>query len=147
MFFRPAPARGAAGEFCKVDSRCDAGVNLDGTQFGRHWDQPVEAPFLMLYHEAHQGGNDYAYLPPSHDFWDYGVRGSVHTDFTDFVYVWPVLKTIGLSGSIDGARMIEIMNSVVLSFLDHYLKGTPIPEELLTSTPEIVVRHHALATD
>jgi len=133
---------GAAGEFCKVDSRCDAGVNLDGTQFGRHWDQPVDAPFLMFYHEEHQGGNDYAYLPPSHDFWDYGVQGSLHTDFTDFVYVWPMLKTIGFSGSIDGARMIEIMNTVQLNFFDHYLKGKPIPGELFTSIPEIVVRRH-----
>jgi hypothetical protein len=46
----------AAGEFCKVDDRCKARVNLDGTQFGRHWTQPVAAPFLMLYHEEHQGG-------------------------------------------------------------------------------------------
>jgi predicted dienelactone hydrolase len=132
----------AAGEFCKVDSRCDAGVNLDGTQFGRHWNQPVLAPFLMFYHEEHQGGNDYAYLPPAHDFWDYGVRGALHTDFTDFVYAWPFLKAIGFSGSIDGARMIQITNAVQLSFFDHYLKGKPIPGELFTDIPEIVVRRH-----
>lgn len=31
----------AAGEFCKIDSRCKAAANLDGTQFGRHWDRKV----------------------------------------------------------------------------------------------------------
>ncbi len=135
----------AAGEFCKIDSRCGAGVNLDGTQFGRHWNQPVAAPFLMFYHQGHQGGNDYAYLPPTHDFWDYAIKGSMHTDFTDFTYAWPFLKTIGFSGSIDGSRMIEITNTVQLNFFDHYLKGKSIRGELFTDIPEIVVRHHAAA--
>ena len=115
----------AAGEFCKIDDRCKAGANLDGTQFGRHWNQAVSAPFLMLYNEEHQGGNDFAYLPPTHDFWDYGVKGATHFDFTDFTYVWPLFKTLGFTGPIDGMRMIDIMNIVVLSFFDHSLKGKP----------------------
>ena len=134
----------AAGEFCKVDNRCKAGVNLDGTQFGRHWDQAVSAPFLMFYHEEHQGGNDFAYLPPAHDFRDYGVKGATHFDFTDFTYVWPLFRTIGYMGSIDGMRMVDIMNIVVLNFFDHTLKGKPVPGELFTDIPEIVVRRHAI---
>jgi predicted dienelactone hydrolase len=134
----------AAGEFCKVDHRCKAGVNLDGTQFGRHWNEAVSAPFLMLYHEAHQGGNDFAYLPPTHDFWDYGVKGATHFDFTDFTYVWPLFKTLGLTGPIDGMRVIDIMNIVVLNFFDHSLKGEPVSGELFSDIPEIVVRHHSV---
>jgi predicted dienelactone hydrolase len=135
---------GAAGEFCKIDNRCKAGGNLDGTQFGRQWDQAVSAPFLMLYHEEHQGGNDFAYLPPTHDFWDYGVKGATHFDFTDFTYVWPLFKTLRLTGPIDGMRMIDIMNIVVLNFFDHSLKGKPVSGELFTDIPEIVVRHHSI---
>lgn len=134
----------AAGEFCKIDNRCKAGVNLDGTQFGRHWNQAVSAPFLMFYHEEHQGGNDFAYLPPTHDFWDYGVKGATHFDFTDFTYVWPLFKTLGYTGRIDGMRMIDIMNIVVLNFFDHSLKGKPVPGELFTDIPEIIVRPHAI---
>jgi predicted dienelactone hydrolase len=133
----------AAGEFCKIESRCKAGVNLDGTQFGRRWNQAVSAPFLMLYHEEHQGGNDFAYLPPTHDFWDYGVKGATHFDFTDFTYVWPLFKTLGLTGPIDGMRMIDIVNTVVLAFFDHNLKGEPVSAEL-TDVPELVVRRHAI---
>ena len=136
----------AAGEFCKIDIRCRAGVNLDGTQFGRRWNQAVSAPFLMLYHEEHQGGNDFAYLPPTHEFWDYGVKGATHFDFTDFTYVWPLFKTLGLTGPIDGMRMTEIVNGVVLRFFDHSLKGEPVSGELFTDTPEIVVRHHSIDT-
>jgi predicted dienelactone hydrolase len=135
---------GAAGEFCKIDDRCKAGANLDGTQFGRNWNQPVAAPFLMLYHEEHQGGNDFAYLPPTHEFWDYGVKGATHFDFTDFTYVWPLFKTLGYTGPIDGMRMIDVTNNVVLSFFDHSLKGDPVVEDLLTDIPELVVRHHAI---
>jgi len=134
---------GAAGEFCKIDDRCRAGVNLDGTQFGRHWNQAVSAPFLMLYHDEHQGGNDFAYLPPTHDFWDYGVKGATHFDFTDFTYVWPLFKTLRLTGPIDGMRMIDIMNIVVLNFFDHSLRGKPVSGELFTDIPEVVVRHHS----
>ena len=134
----------AAGEFCKIDNRCKAGVNLDGTQFGRQWSQAVSAPFLMLYHEEHQGGNDFAYLPPTHDFWDYGVKGATHFDFTDFTYVWPLFRTLGYMGSIDGMRMVDIMNIVVLNFFDHSLKGKPVPGELFTAIPEIIVRQHAI---
>jgi predicted dienelactone hydrolase len=134
----------AATEFCKIDSRCKAGINLDGTQFGRHWDQAVPAPFLMFYHGEHQGGNDFAYLPPTHEFWDYGVKGATHFDFTDFTYVWPLFKRLGFTGSIDGMRMIDIMNVVVLTFFDHSLKGEPVAGELFADIPEIVIRHHAI---
>ena len=134
----------AAGEFCKIDSRCKAGVNLDGTQFGRHWNQAISAPFLMLYHEEHQGGNDFAYLPPTHDFWDYGVKGATHFDFTDFSYVWPLFKTLGYTGPIDGMRIIAITNVVVLNFFDHSLRGKPVTGELFTDIPEIVVRQHPI---
>jgi predicted dienelactone hydrolase len=134
----------AAAEFCKSDNRCKAGVNLDGTQFGRQWNQAIPAPFLMLYHEEHQGGNDFAYLPPTHEFWDYGVKGATHFDFTDFTYVWPLFKTLRLTGPIDGMRMIDIMNMVVLNFFDHSLKGEPVSGELFTDIPEIVVRRHSI---
>jgi len=136
----------AAGEFCKVDYRCKAGVNLDGTQFGRHWNQAVSAPFLMLYHEEHQGGNDFAYLPPTHDFWDYGVKGATHFDFTDFSYVWPLFRMFGYTGPIDGMRMIDIVNAVVLNFFDHSLKGKPVDGELFVDIPELVVRRHSIST-
>lgn len=132
-----------AGEFCKIDNRCRAGANLDGTQFGRRWNQPVAAPFLMFYHEEHQGGNDFAYLPPTHEFWDYGVKGATHFDFTDFTYAWPLFKTLRFTGPIDGMRMIDIMNIVVLNFFDHSLKGKPVSGELFTDIPEIVVRDHS----
>jgi predicted dienelactone hydrolase len=134
----------AAGEFCKIDARCRTGANLDGTQFGRRWNRAVAAPFLMLYHEEHQGGNDFAYVPPAHEFWDYGIKGATHFDFTDFTYVWPLFRTLGYTGPIDGMRMAAIVNTVVLGFFDHTLKGAPVSAALLADIPEIVVRPHSI---
>lgn len=130
----------AAGEFCKIDRRCKAGANLDGTQFGRHWDRKMPVPFLMLYNDEHQGGNDYAYLPAAADFWDYRIAGSTHMDFTDFAYLWPILKPIGFSGSIDGMRMMQILDTVQLEFFDRYLQGKPVGPDLLTDIPELAAR-------
>jgi len=130
----------AAGEFCKVDSRCRAGSNLDGTQFGRNWDKKVPVPFLMFYNDEHQGGNDYAYFPPVADFWDLRVKGATHLDFTDFVYLWPILKLVGFSGTVDGKRMMEILNSVHLGFFDHYLKGKAVRDGMIAGFPELVMR-------
>ena len=132
----------AAGEFCKLDSRCRAGANLDGTQLGYHWNKRPSAPFLMFYHEAHQGGNDFAYLPPTHDFWDYTVKGSMHFDFADAIYALPIIKTLGFGGAIDAGRMVEIVNRVQLDFFDHYLKGEPIPPDLHRDLVEVVVDRH-----
>ena len=130
----------AAGEFCKIDRRCTAGVNLDGTQFGRHWNRKLPVPFLMLYHDGHQGGNDHAYLPAAAEFWDYRIKGSRHTDFTDFVYLWPLLKLNGFSGGIDGWKMMTLLNTVQLDFLDHTLKGKAFPPALHAQLPELVIR-------
>lgn len=129
----------AAGEFCKIDARCRAGINLDGTQFGKNWNTSLRAPFLMLYHDGHEGGNNFAYLPAAADYWEYRVRNSAHTDFTDFAYTLPILQKFGIAGSIDGMRMMSIINTVQVEFLDHYLKGQPIAATLHTDIPEVTI--------
>lgn len=134
----------AAGEFCKIDARCSAGINLDGTQFGTHWNTSLRAPFLMLYHDGHEGGNSFAYLPAAADYWEYRIRNSAHTDFTDFAYTLPVLQKFGIAGSIDGMRMMSIINTVQVDFLDHYLKGRAIAANLHADIPEVTISRHGV---
>ena len=55
------------------------------------------------------------------------IAGTRHLDFTDDTFVLPLLKWLGLAGTIDGARMIELTNAVVLRFFDAYLRGGPKP--------------------
>ena len=113
----------AAGEFCKVDARCAAGSNLDGTQFGSNWNRPVRAPFLMMYSDANPRGNDYAYIPVADEFYEIHITGSEHVDFLDASRVFPVLKSLGLSGEIPADEIANTVNDTVLAFLDQYLKS------------------------
>lgn len=113
----------AAGEFCKVDARCTAGINLDGTQFGKHWNQPVPAPFMMIYSDTSPNGNDYAYHPVAAKFQEVHIPTSGHADFADAGVAFPALKTFDLAtGSIQIKDMTRIVNDLVLGFFDQELK-------------------------
>jgi len=99
----------------------------------------------MIYHEGHRGGNDFAYLPPAHDFWDLTIAGTEHLDFVEIAYTMPILKTLGLTGSIDSRKTIEIVNAAHLGFFDTYLKAEPDSKTALSDFPEVSIREHELA--
>ncbi len=97
----------------------------------------------MMYHDNPRGRNDFAYLPPSDDYFDYTIKNARHIDYTDIPFVAPIYRTFGLFGDIDPERMIEIVQSVQLQFFDHYLKGRPAPRDFAAEFPEIEVKVHA----
>ena len=116
-----------AGEFCKTDGRCKAGLNMDGAQFGAHWKEPAQAPFAMLYSAGQEGLNDFAFPKGRFDHFEYDVAGAGHADFLDIGLVAPVLKQLAQGpqsfGPILAGQMNAITNWTVLTFFDHYLKG------------------------
>lgn len=132
----------ASGEFCKVDIRCIAGSNLDGTQHGFNWDSPVLAPFFLLNSTTGTGLNDFAYIPPINDFLDYTIANTSHQDFSDNAIIFPILQTFGVRGELEGLRTIEIINALQLRFFDFYLKGKPMPSDLGMEFPEVSIREH-----
>ncbi len=89
------------------------------------------------------------------DSYAFVVKGTGHSDFTDFAinkqgspfrYLYPLLKNSGpvvLLGSINGFRATEIVNAYLVSFFNKYLKGQP--SELLdggerSKYPEVVTK-------
>jgi hypothetical protein len=70
-----------AGEFCKIDARCKAGLDMDGTQFGEHWNSWIKVPFAMLYSAPQAGLNDFAYADKQSDFFEYTVAGCGSFEF------------------------------------------------------------------
>ncbi len=131
------------GEFCFVDQRCAAGVNLDGgdfhfTSFGQN--EPV--PFLMFYSDFGQiaklfgggpdadahGFNDFSYERPETaglrtDVVRLKVNSVTHLGVSDFtLFVRPPLRN-PLFGSIDSHDMIQIQNDFVLGFFDKYVRN------------------------
>jgi predicted dienelactone hydrolase len=55
------------------------------------------------------------------------VPGMLHTDFSDFPLVSPLLQQFGLSGTVDAQRALAIVNAYSLAFFDEHLKATPAP--------------------
>lgn len=111
---------------CKSDVRCRAASNMDGGTYGRRQREPLQVPYLALVRDD-QRSFEYLLLASRSDFYRVTIAGTRHLDFTDDTFVLPLLKWLGLAGTIDGARMIELTNAVVLRFFDAYLRGGPKP--------------------
>lgn len=130
-----------ATEFCKTDPRCLAGANMDGNPRARNWNSPLNVPFLLLTSEENQGQFDFSYLQANVDFVDYSVAGTEHIDFTDIAFLAePLASQLNLKGSIDGARMLSIVNALHLAFFDTYLKNGISLENVNRDFPELVGR-------
>ncbi len=128
----------AAAETCHLDSRCLAGLNLDGFPYGDVVQAGLDRPFMTLWSdppsradpnwqqatrdmqqmESRLGTNGYQLM----------IRGSRHFNFTDnSVFYAPFLKMRGGLGAIDGRRFLSISSAYSAAFFDHYLKGQPQP--------------------
>jgi len=128
-----------AGEFCKVDNRVKAGINVDGLQYGTTQDDSLNLPFMMVYSDDGLGLNDFMMLRSKQDYYEFHLRDTRHADFTDMILVWPVMKVYGQLGKIPGERVIELTNKIILNFWDHYLKQKPFYKFQDTDYPELEV--------
>lgn len=138
-----------ASAFCKRDTRCHAGINIDGLNYGERLRQPLTVPFLMLYSDDAPFVNDFLRINAEADFHEYWAPKTRHADFTDFAVVWPLLRTTGQLGPFSGTRMATLLNDVTLHFLDHYVKGTPQLPFPHTDYPELVpdIQYASAPTD
>jgi predicted dienelactone hydrolase len=112
----------AAGQACIDDERIRAGINCDGGLFGDLVDTAIATPFMFMgskrfidYEEVfakHTSGDAYTLTIPEAD----------HYDFTDMTLL---LREHPMIGTVDGSRMIKIVNAYTLAFFDTYLRGKP----------------------
>jgi len=134
-----------AVQVCSVDDRCQAGISLDSglpKDYGsRTVDSLLEQPFMFMLNEGRAN-----YMRPNLDTVKntaYGVivRGTTHFDFTDLFLYSPVLKFTKAFGSIDGYRMVKIINSYTLAFFDKHLKGeiSPLLDGPSPDYPEVTI--------
>lgn len=120
-----------AGQVCAIDSRCKAGINIDGLQRGDLLDNPPTQPFMFMssefYFDSNRGVNAPVYDRVRNNAYEIMVKGSAHLNFTDFYLISPLLKWAGAVGSIDGERMQQIVNAYTLAFFNKHLKGENAP--------------------
>lgn len=126
---------GATIQACATLPDCEAVLALDG------WIQPVAPavlqspyePALMLISAPDWLGpenralGEQLYEQRRGDGYLLTVEGTVHFDYTDIPLMSPVTSLIGLSGDVEGVRMVSIINNFALAFFDQTLRGEPAP--------------------
>jgi len=132
----------AAALFCHEDSRCKAGIDVDGAPHGSVIQAGIDRPFMFLLsdhsHESDAEGSQiganirsiYDRLPPDgRAFLE--IRGANHFLFSDdgallkSHIVLRALRALGVVG-IDGRRQLAVTAYCVHTFFDAHLKGTSV---------------------
>lgn len=141
-----------AAQFCHDDSRCKAGIDIDGAPQGSVIQQGLQRPFLFL-NSDHGNALDaadrailrniqsiYENLPPGERF-VMTIRGTGHFNFSDMALLRDgfISKLGGAIGSIDQRRGLAVTAGCIQQFFDKYLKGKSNgwPENVLRLYPEV----------
>ena len=147
----------AAALFCHEDSRCKAGIDVDGAPHGSVIQAGIDRPFMFLLsdhsHESDPEGSQiganiqsiYDRLPPNGRAF-IAIRGANHFLFSDdgaLLKSHIVLRTLHMLGilGIDGRRQLAVTAYCLRSFFDAYLKGAGSSRLKISSPlyPEIQV--------
>ena len=114
----------AAAQFCVEDSRCRAGLNLDGIpQYGTMIDARTGRPFLMVYsaRPGRLGASDSIYRRAAQPYFRVDVPGTKHLDFCDMAFWGGPLRERRILGDIDPVRATTITRTIVRQYFDQEL--------------------------
>ena len=106
---------------CVKDSRCKAGINMDGFMDSQMQLPPLKKPFMFMNSEDNLLYNAMYEIAES-DVYSVRVDGSKHGNYSDFSIMSPLYKMMGVMGQIEGYKMLAITEDYVLAFFDKYLK-------------------------
>jgi predicted dienelactone hydrolase len=118
-----------SGWTCARDTRCKAGINLDGFGNATVEIPPHRQPFMSMNSE-NQVANA-LFLDADLDYRYYAqVKGATHMDYTDAALISPLAKVAlgrasGEGGPIRTQRMLSLTNAYVTAFFDRHLLGRP----------------------
>lgn len=120
----------ASAEASLNDKRIKAGVDIDGYLYGL--EKSSEKPFMFILSKHEQKELDLQELNKIQDFYNnlkkdgyiLEIPKAAHFSFADHtLFFSPILKAMGIYGSINGERGLEITNSYITAFFDKYLKN------------------------
>jgi hypothetical protein len=147
-----------AAEFCRQDSRCTAGIDIDGALLDGVIREGIRKPFMFLVSGLGDFSSDadvrkfrgdirsvYQRLPPDGRVW-LSIRGANHFTFNDegallrSHVIRGVMHLFGQLG-IDGRRQLAVTAYCVHTFFDAYLKGPGVSRFSIDSSlyPEVDV--------
>jgi len=116
------------GQFCLLDERVKAGLNMDCFRFGDVIDQPLKQPFMLIqsdYQPTWNMGNTINYENHKGDFSFLSLSNASHFIFSDgaiLPYYTEEFKN-RMIGEVDGKLLLNTTNKYMLDFFNHYLKG------------------------
>ncbi len=111
----------ASCEVSLSDERIKACINIDGGLYGSILKSEFNVPIMFLNSKRYLGYGNLFTSKSNMDSYSLSVVNSDHYNFSDYtIYPTPTVKP--LLGSIDGKKVATIMNVMVLSFFDKYLK-------------------------
>lgn len=127
-----------AAQVCQMDTRCKAGIDIDGSLFGDVVQTGLDQPFMVIQHDMgscsdsdcrsfQQGVQAILRTVPRGESYDMSIRDTEHFNFSDYAVYFSPVRALGLLGSIDGARGLQITRAYVRAFFDTYLNKTPSP--------------------
>jgi predicted dienelactone hydrolase len=126
-----------AAQVCQMDTRCKAGIDLDGALFGPVVQTGLQKPFMVIQSDqcstsSTSGCRSFesevqAILRtvPSTERYHLSIKGTQHFNFADYAVYFSPARALGVLGSIDGARGLQITRAYVLAFFDTFLNQTP----------------------
>jgi len=118
-----------AEEMALADDRVRAGISMDSPHIGRSRELNMTKPFMLLYGQDYGNPemNDTVYNRAANTTYGLFIDGAKHYNFAD-INIWsPFLRSINYIGTIDGYRMLDIINTYVVAFFDEYLNGENSP--------------------
>ncbi len=117
-----------SNHMCVSHDFIKAGINMDCFQFGDVVNTHTNKPLMLIESEQQikwRIGNEYIYKNINH--LEYArIKGGMHFLFTDLPYYNVILddeKLNELIGEVNGQKVMEWMNSIILSFFDGSLKN------------------------
>lgn len=139
---------------CQLDSRCQAGLVMDG------WyeplpetalSEPLRQPFMFMQSETEMWKGDniarlnQLYQGVGADAYHLKLTGVLHQDFGDYPLLTPFSALLPERGALDGERTLQVINAYLLAFFDQYLKGniTPLLNGPSPDFPEVQFDSHS----
>ena len=110
----------AAGQACIGDGRIVAAMNVDGGLLGDLVDSVLTTPIMYVGSRRFIGYDAVFADHVEDDAYTLTIADADHYDFTDFTMLH---RQHPMMGTVDGRRMVDIMNAYTLAFFDLYLKG------------------------
>ncbi|MCH5584429.1 hypothetical protein MK805_05540 [Shimazuella sp. AN120528] len=119
-----------ADEVCSLDNRIKAGIDIDGYLYGVKKIPEKPFMFIMSYHpknESYFQGYEKiqgVYNSLKKDGYLIEISKAAHPSFLDnALFFSPILKALGIFGTINGERGLQITNAYITTFFDKYLKN------------------------